>query len=162
MIALNPESRVEVTLPHYERMPEGERPVFVARFMTCREHQQVGRLFDEAVKQGGYGGVTQLVEVLRLMLVDWRHVVDAHGRQVPFDVEKLPDLLTWEEMWSLPIVVRQAITMSEADAKKSDEPSPTAGDAPANSATASDENSGGVQTATGTAGVAPSAKVSDR
>lgn len=127
MIALDPNATTTFCLPTHSNAPEGERPEFVARFLTAREWATAQRRIREAgdVEHDDIEkGVEHLVETLRPILVGWKRIRGRDGREFDeFEIDRLPDVLTLIELWDLVYASLDAIQLAETDLKKSASPS---------------------------------------
>ena len=115
MLALDPNQHVEFWLPGDADMPADKRPTFVTKCLTARQSIK----FD-AFLQGTFGSqdrqksIDAAVGALKIALVDWRHCGE------PFNLDRLPDLLTYTELVDLVLEMVRAQRVKEDDLKNSD------------------------------------------
>ncbi len=116
-LASDPNAVVSFTHPRDARMPEADRPVYRARFMTCREWQT---LFDMPASEPTYQARNAYLDrILGMALVGWSNLRDPAGNAIPFDVPRINDALTRTEKDELVSVMLDSIQLAEADLKKS-------------------------------------------
>lgn len=133
-LASDPNAVVSFTHPRDAHMPEAERPVYRARFMTCREWQT---LFDLPASDGTFKGRSDYLDrIIAMAMVGWSNLKDPAGNGIPFDVPRINDALTRTEKDELVSAMLEAITLAESDLKKSasqseSEPASTAAAVPA-------------------------------
>ena len=108
-LALDPSETVPVSLKIDAAKPDGARPTFLLRFLTCREVLTVERMtkvaFDE---KDNAVGLEKLNDVLRVGLTGWRNVIGRDGEPVPFSIEAVDDVLTMGEKWELAYCIASA------------------------------------------------------
>lgn len=127
MNALDPECTAVVELESYGHRPAAARPRFRAHYLTARDWLRYRDLLRQAPDTPDEQGLERLTAALALALVGWENVADSGG-PVAFSsaaVQRLPDLLTFAELWELAYGVLKAVQLSEADRKKSASPSPS-------------------------------------
>lgn len=113
-LALSPKMTVDVCLETDKAKPETERPVFVFRFLTCRQVLELADLIEAAEKAEGRHVVNDaLTKALAVGLVDWR------GIEKPFSLNEIDGVLTPSEKWELAYKSIREIQMKESDLKKS-------------------------------------------
>lgn len=128
MIAMDPQQQIPISLKSDQAKPAASRPTFYARVLTAREHAQASRLLDEAAKPGdAEASLNSLVALAKVTLQGWARVQDRGGNGVAFAPERLPDLLTTNELWELAVASITASSVTEDDKKKSESPSAGSG-----------------------------------
>lgn len=137
MITLDPTANITFTLPEYENRPAAEQPIFVARALSVRETMKIA---DELTRIDALPRAKQVDELINLVGPLLRSVHSQEllpdGKRTRFETSQLPDVLSLDEMFSLPLLIMRANSLSGADRKKSVSPSASApaaaaGDAPA-------------------------------
>lgn len=111
MIALDSSQIVEVVLDTDKAKPNP--PTFLFRHLTAREWMRVRRLLADAPSAEGETGIDKLGEAISVALWGWRNIPGV------YDGSKLPDLLTFAELWELAYGMLRAMQLSEIDQKKS-------------------------------------------
>jgi hypothetical protein len=96
-----------VVLKSDAEKPEGQRPTFLFRVLTCREFNDLTSHDAEGI-EGVLGTVCK-------MLVGWERMVGPDG-EIPYDPEKLQDLLTPSEAKEL-LLAAIACGVTEDDRK---------------------------------------------
>ena len=116
-LACDPNAVVNFTHPRDAHLPEAERPVYRARFMTCREWQT---LFDLPASEPTWQARSDYLDrILSMAMVGWSGVRDPAGNVIPFEVPRINEALTRTEKDELVGAMLDAITLAEADLKKS-------------------------------------------
>ena len=114
MIALDTGQAADVWLESDAEKPLETRPTFVTRYLTARQWIKVSQLLNKAqATEDNEEGVATLIAALKLALVDWRNVPGE------FDVDQLPDLLTFYELWDLVYAMLRAQQPGTDDRKNS-------------------------------------------
>lgn len=140
MITLDPTANITFTLPRYEERPKAEQPIFVARALTAREASAVP---GEMERINTLPHADQPEAIVKLVGPMLRSVQSQEllpdGKRTAFEVSQLPDVLSLDELFTLPLLILRANSLSGADRKKSVSPSVSAtaaaaGDAPPASA----------------------------
>lgn len=129
LIAMDPSQTFELTLDFYKQQPEESRPIFVCRFLTCRQVLKFEQLIAEAGdKRKDQEGANRLLnEALGLAVVGWKNVSS------DFSIDALSDVLTPREKWELAFAIPGEVVLAESNKKKSISPSASDGAAaPAN------------------------------
>ena len=124
--ALDPDATFDLVLASDQEKPEDEQPTFVFRYLATRDWIRVAQVADKVDALGAQGLdilLTEIGECAALALVGWRHLTDrATGEEIPFEPERLADLLTGRELMELCVRVSAAImTPAEAPAPPDDE-----------------------------------------
>ena len=131
-IGLDPDTTIAFTLKVFRKRPKSEQPVFLARYMTAREHLRVEALREQAlVDQADLDARLSLYfDGLKIGLVGWKNLTDGERVEVPFDLDpetsRLPDVLSYTSMWELYGAVLIEAQLGELALKKSESPSPDA------------------------------------
>lgn len=95
-LSLDPQATTRFPLESDKPKPDDARPEFEARFVTVSQRMRIRKLLDEAeAQETDEQSLAKLTEAIGITLVAW------HNMGVPFDLAKLPDLLTAAEMWEL-------------------------------------------------------------
>jgi len=119
-IACDPERRVAFSLT-LDKAEQGESaPIFYARFITCRQRMRMVELNREAIDaDSDADGQAKVLEALSIILTGWEKLVDQDNRPVPFEMDRLLDVLTDIELWELFMASMAAVRMEERELKKS-------------------------------------------
>ena len=144
-IALDPALRVRFSLQVDRQQPDDQRPVFILRYLTCRQATQVESLIDQAADPAVSQSVRSVAlnKALAVLIAGWKHLNDENGQPILYalggvDRDELAqlgdDILTPAEKWELVADGLRAIRLSESDKKKL--PSPPAIDTNASAAVA--------------------------
>lgn len=120
----DPDATVEFSLLTDRQKPDATRPVFLARFVTCRQMAAIHRHIDEAKRKAEAADkageetigptMPHLTAALAVICVGWRNV-----NTPPGDMEALQDVLTEDELWGLLYGLIGAVRLKELDKKKS-------------------------------------------
>lgn len=122
-IALDPEARAEIVLPNDAKKPPEARPVFLARFLTCRQTLKYEQLLTEAREAKDQTTANgKLTEALTIAIVGWRNMVGLDGNPIAFGAAELDDMLTVHEKWKLVYEVMARTQLSEDERGKSNLP----------------------------------------
>lgn len=111
-IALDPNTTVDVWLESDEATPPDKRPVFVCRYLSCRQFIKRAELLKQLDQAKGDNEAvnTWLNEVLKFNIVGTRNMV-RDGAELDL-ATVLDDVLTAEEKWALADRVADATTLS--------------------------------------------------
>ena len=103
-LALSPDCRFDLVLrsdlvrdeagePLKSQPPE--TPTFVFAHLTGRQQLAMGEKLDAFEKSSGssVGQVREAFEMIRDLLVDWRNIRTPGGEAIPFDCDRLEDVL---------------------------------------------------------------------
>jgi hypothetical protein len=104
-------------------LPEADQPVFVFRYVSLLEWENITKLDDEFGKATAANKMINLaLQTLKISLCGWRNMKPPGGEEIPYDQKKLKSLLSPKELVEL---MRAAITQSPGteDKKKLDSPS---------------------------------------
>lgn len=133
-MAVDPQQRIRVVLASDESKPEGQRPTFVFRHLTGREHlkfMEFEAAMDAAKKEGASASGIEIMgkvyDVCRIGLVGWDHMVGRDGKPIPFDATKLEDVIGVHEVYEMYSKRMMGGVPSDDDVKNSESPSPTDG-----------------------------------
>ena len=123
-LALEPDEVFEIVLDS-DVKGEGPRPTFRFRHPTVRTWIRVAELTDswEAAreeKKDAKGLMQEVLDIVAGRLVGWSNLKDEAGKPIPFDPEKLPDVVTVGEIFELMYKFRSGAAL-EADARKNSE-----------------------------------------
>lgn len=120
----DPDATVEFSLLTDRQKPDATRPVFLARFVTCRQMAAIYRHIDEAKRKAEAAEkageetiaptMPHLTAALAVICVGWRNVNAPSG-----DIDALLDALTEDELWGLLYGLIGAVRVQEIDKKKS-------------------------------------------
>lgn len=114
-LKLSPDETIEVCLKSDSELPIETRPVFVAKVQTMRGQRLISNAVDRWSKPEGIESADVLydetVALLKTLLVDWRNM------GMPFDLEKIEDLLTYQEARELISWIQYGQNMTEAEKK---------------------------------------------
>lgn len=121
MIALDPNETYRYSHEVYAGRPEDERPTFIVRYMTARERSAYAAGLDKIIDIGtaSPAGIEAAVATLAVPLCGWENITATNGDPVPFDPDKLPDVLTDEELADLLWGVLRGAQLSIEAKKKS-------------------------------------------
>lgn len=127
-LGLDPDATVELWLDSDADKPIESRPVFLFRFLTCRNVRQVQDLRKQAI-DSQVDTLKLIDEALLIGLAGWRNM-----NGIPFSPEAINDVLTPQEKWELVCEFPSRINLTESDRKNSRSPSrlPAANSANAN------------------------------
>lgn len=123
--ATDPEQTVEVWLKSDEAKPEAARPVFLFRFLSCRQLRRAQELRELAAQLSTDAATERqsdetVCEMIRVGLAGWRNI----GRV--YDPSALDEVLTVNELWELAWAWPGRVNLSEREKKASGLPSPSA------------------------------------
>jgi len=122
-LTLEPNATYEYILESDRDKPTPQ-PVFVFRFVTCREWRDLVALED--VFDAGTTAIEKLSAMLaavKTSLVSWRHVTTTDGVTIDYDPERLEDIVTQVEASELMRAALRNQQPTEQDKKKSESPS---------------------------------------
>jgi len=123
MIGLMTEQTVDFTLSVHAKLEEATRPVFRARYMTARQWMQCDELVRKAAQQqDNQAGLDALVQAIGMTVVGWQVADEAF---TACDMARLPDLLTFAELWEVMYGALEAQMPGADERKKSASPSPS-------------------------------------
>lgn len=141
MIGFYASLKIPFSIAVHAAIPEDSRPTFLARFVVARQQIELDTIIRTAVQHQldakNDEALAEFLKALHILLAGWKNVTDDQGKPVEFDVSRLPDLLTFQDIWSILTEGQNAIRAKVDDLKKSASPSPSAGEGSANPAAAS-------------------------
>lgn len=118
-IAIDPSSRLPIVL----ESDEGKEnpPTFYVRPLTMRETRYADTI-DQRMRDALSGGdpYAVLIDGIRTALVGWTNITGLDGNAIPFDLEKIEDVLTIDECFELMRRLIRAGSLSKEDKKKSE------------------------------------------
>lgn len=118
-IALDRSELAEVSLRSDRDKPEAERPVFLFHYLTRREVRQINAWRKDADGVETVDGVEAIVDkIIRLGLSDWRNIRGRDGEPVPFSLDAVDDVLTFNEKMELAVFYPQLVDAAETAKKK--------------------------------------------
>lgn len=118
-LALDPAETVPVSLLSDMEKPEGTRPAFDCRYVTCREVIRIAKLINDADALDDNEAVNaKLQEALEISVVGWRNMTDRKGKAINFDPTSLDDVLTVAEKYELAYKASMNARLAEQDKKK--------------------------------------------
>lgn len=120
-VAIDPNARVRFVLESDKgKSPE---PAFFVRPLTMRVWRKLADTTDEMLKATeGNVAANKLIEAIKIGLVGWEGIVDAKGNDIPFDPDKLEDIIDVDEAKELLDAVQDAGRLAREDKKKSESP----------------------------------------
>lgn len=100
-VGFDPKRTYELSLDLFTDLPATERPSFVYRRINGREYTELAKVH-ELEGRKLWEDADALYAALRIGLVDWKRQVDpSTGNEVPFDLEKLCDVMDPVEAFEL-------------------------------------------------------------
>lgn len=106
--------------------PPDRRPTFELRELTGKQMRAVAAVYDSVDEASTAGeAVDGLFSALRQVVAGWRHMATPEGDELPFDPDRLEELLTPAEAFELLGAAMNASMLGPADRKKFESPSPT-------------------------------------
>lgn len=122
-LATHPNATYEIVLTTDMHLPEDERPVFVFRYLSIIEWEEIAKLNDK------FESTTDAVEMINLAfeviektLCGWRNMKAPDGREIGYELKKLKSMVTLGEATEL-MMAAVGQRPSVADKKKLDLPS---------------------------------------
>ncbi len=123
-LALEPDQTIEISLKIDETKPPETRPAFIVRFMSSRDRRRVREQIDAAMAADNDEAAEQAIRTaLQIGLTSWLRLKTPGGDNIPYDPDRLPDLLTDLEMWELVGLLLEKTRLAELDRKNSGSPS---------------------------------------
>lgn len=122
-LATRPNATYEIVLSTDKHLPEDKRPVFIFRFISTIEWEQIADLSDEFDAATDTKQMTKLAfKVIEKVLCGWRNMTPPDGKEIPFNLKKLRGMITLQEAIEL---MQAAVSQrpSSEDKKKFDSPS---------------------------------------
>jgi hypothetical protein len=112
-IALDSNETVDVVLKLEEHLPEGQRPSFTCRYMTCRQTIQYQKALEKAYEEKDDAKASALLDdALLIAVVGWKNIA------VAFSKDTFDDVLTPAEKWELASKIPASVRLTELDKKK--------------------------------------------
>jgi hypothetical protein len=100
---------VDVCLDSDKDKPEATRPVFVCRYLTCRQAKEYDNHVRESLRGDDASAQAEAVnKALAIAIVGQRNMTG-----------EIDDLLTFAEKWELAMKIPTVVQLSELDKKKS-------------------------------------------
>lgn len=128
-IAFVPEARTKLCLKADEARPPEQRVYFLAKFITCRQLDQMLTLLDEADAAKSHD--ERKKKWREAMAIGFVGPVDAKDPQtkepVPCTIEGIEQVLSYAEQWDLVTEYPRAISISEGELKNSASATPASG-----------------------------------
>jgi hypothetical protein len=117
-LSADPADLIPFSLPTDESKPEPDRPTFMLRFLTEKEHRKVRRLVEQAGNEPDDDkAAATLAEAIRVGLTELRNV-KFRGDVVAVGVDP-QEYLTTRELWSLVYAVLNKPQITEDERGKS-------------------------------------------
>lgn len=99
--ALEPGVTFDVVLDCDKDKPEGERPRFIYRSLTCREWAKANSFYEKSLSESSSEAVVNsMAECASIGLAGWVNI-SKDGVEIPFSVDALQDVVTFAEMQEL-------------------------------------------------------------
>lgn len=122
-LATRPNATYEVVLSTDREQPEADQPVFVFRYVSLLEWENIAKLDDEFQKATEAKKMIELaLQVIGLTLDGWRNMKKPGGKEIPYDTKELKGLLSMNEVTEL-MIAAVAQRPGIEDKKKLDSPS---------------------------------------
>ena len=122
-LATRPNATYEVVLSTDVDLPKAKRPVFVFRYVSLLEWEEIAKFDDEFQKATDANKMIELaLKVIGLTLCNWRNMKMPDGKVVPYNQKKLKSLVSMKETTEL-MMAAVSQRPSEEDKKKLDLPS---------------------------------------
>lgn len=122
-LATRPNETYEIVLSTDSGLPKDERPVFIFRYLSTLDWEQIAGLNDRFEAATESKEMMKLVfEVIEKTLCGWRNMAPPGGKEIPFALNKLRGMVTLEEANEL---MQAAVSQrpNVEDKKKLDSPS---------------------------------------
>lgn len=125
-VMLDPNSVIEIWCASDMHIPQEKRPVFLVRALNNRLFYEVSALVTKVQESSdGPDGTAKLaIELMPKLeamfqrcLVDWRNMNNLDGSEIPFDVDKVGDILTPSETYELLMKAMTGADMGHAEKK---------------------------------------------
>lgn len=127
-LASDPDATARYWLKSDASKPEESRPTFYFRFITRRQRTQIVDLLTRANATASDAECFSLLgQAILLGLKGWKNILDESGQTIEFSKENWDAPLTSREIWEMAIDYPAAVSLAEADKKKSDSQSPADG-----------------------------------
>ncbi|GAH55088.1 unnamed protein product [marine sediment metagenome] len=122
-LATRPNAMYEVVLSSDAELPKENQPVFIFRYLSILEWEEIARLNDKFEKAGEATEMINLAfKVIEKTLHGWRNMKTPAGKEIAFDPKRLKSMLSLPETTEL---MQAAVSQrpSLMDKKKFDSPS---------------------------------------
>jgi len=126
------------------KLPEKDQPHFLFRAISGRQFIEITAMSDEVddardgkTEMSSAQLVEKMFEVVRKGLIGWSGMKDADGKAGPYESERLPDLVTIDELMELKRAMLAGPVTAD-DLKKSESQSPSSSDDSASTASPGD------------------------
>ena len=101
-LATNPNAKFELSLTSDADRPEAERPVFIYHYLTGLQQMGLADLLDRLEQSSsGSEAIKRIFEAAATGLVDWKNIRDRDGNPIPFDPQRLPEVMSMQEAMEL-------------------------------------------------------------
>jgi len=101
-LATNPKATFEIVLETDSHLPKEAQPVFVFRFLSTEEWEEIAKLNDQFDNTKDSPKMIKLAfQVIGKSLVNWRNMKPPKGKEIPFDLGKLKSMVTIGEATEL-------------------------------------------------------------
>lgn len=122
-LATRPNATYEIVLSTDAHLPKNKQPVFVFRYLSIIEWEDIAKLNDKFESAGNAAEMIDLAfAVIKKSLNGWRNMKMVSGTQIPFNIKKLKSMLSLQETTEL-MQAAVAQRPSFEDKKKFDSPS---------------------------------------
>ncbi len=93
-LALDPKRKNKIVLNSDEDKPEASRPAFIFNFLNGRQCRILAE-FDEKIvdSKDNVEACDLTFETLRKFLIGWENMIGRDGKEIPFDLEVLEDIV---------------------------------------------------------------------
>ena len=106
-------------------LPEKKRPVFIFRYISLKEWEDVANLDKQfGSTEDSQAMVDMALDIVKRSLVGWRNMVTPNGGKIAFNLKKLKNIISLPEAMELMQAVVAQMPSFE-DKKKLDLPSPS-------------------------------------
>lgn len=130
-IAFDPEQRAEFVLSSDKDRPEGQRITWIAKFLTVRQAMRVRELTRRVSEAKTDDEISAAIrEGLGVGIVGWRGARGEDGKELPFSIDAIDDVLTTHEKWLLLVEYPGAVMNVEFELKKASASQPPSGGEP--------------------------------
>lgn len=124
-LATRPNATFEVVLSTDKDLPKAKQPVFVFRYVSIAEWEEIAKLSDKFdTSMDSSQMIEAALQVVKKLMVGWREMKTPAGQKIAFNVKKLKSLIGLGELTEL---MQAAVSQrpSTAVKKKSDSRSPS-------------------------------------
>jgi len=127
-LALDPECTFKHVLTHDKKKPEGEQPYFVFHYLSDKDWKFAAKVSETIDDLGPDAALKEREDAIRLGLVGWGNMFDRKGGEIPYDPDRLEEIINPVEMWELLVALMTRTIPGAEDLKKSESPSPSSTD----------------------------------